>query len=123
MSSYSKDLDSSFTADKRYTVDITDGMARKLKKAGFNVYRFFQDEETLTAFYDRSEVYSEALLIMCKPGDEEAFLDSLSGEVLEESRKAVQNAIVNFSPAATRLTVLENFSEFPKLMKALAEEN
>lgn len=124
MSDYEKDLDSSFVADKKYLIDITDYTARKLKKIGFNVYEFFQDDGTLTAFYDRSTVFSDSLLILCEPEDEEAFLKSLTGQVLEDARKAVQNAIINFSPATTRKNVAKSFSEMEEIMElAMAEES
>ena len=122
MSDYEKELDSSFIADKKYVIDITDYTARKLKKLGFNVYEFFQDDATLTAFYDRSEIFSESLLLLCEPDDEEAFLKSLNGNVLESARKAVESAIVNFSPVKTRASVAQNFLDMAKIMKMAMEE-
>lgn len=123
MSDYEKELDASFTADEKYTVELTDYLARKLKAIGFNVYEFFSDDKTLTAFYDRSEVFSDVLLLICEPKDEEAFLKSLTGSVLELARKAVENAIVNFSPVKTRQNVCESFLAMGKIMElAMAEQ-
>ncbi len=117
MSDYEKELNSSFTADKPYTITLTDYVGRKLKSLGFNIYEFFQDDKTLTAFYDRSEVFSDALVLMCEPEDKDAFLMSLNGKVLEAAREAVQNAIVNFSPVRTRQSVCEQFSAMEKIME------
>ena len=68
-------LNSSFSlkSGQSYTIDLTDWHARKLKLMGFNIYEFFQDEITLTAFFDRSELFTDVLVFLCEPGDEEEF--------------------------------------------------
>ena len=122
-------LNSSFSlkSGQSYTIDLTDWHARKLKLMGFNIYEFFQDEITLTAFFDRSELFTDVLVFLCEPGDEEEdekeFRKGLTGSVLDDARQAVQNGIINFSPAVTRKNALNQFSAILEIMTdATAEE-
>ena len=90
---------------------------------GFNIYEFFQDEITLTAFFDRSELFTDVLVFLCEPKDEEEFRKGLTGSVLDDARQAVQNGIINFSPAVTRKNALNQFSAILEIMTdATAEE-
>jgi len=114
-------LNASFAAaGKTYNIEFSDWDCRQLKKLGFDVYKFTEDETTMRAIFDRSALLSDVLLYCCGISDDkaEAFLKSLDLEALEGARKAVENAIVNFSPASTRLTVIEQFSA---MRKALAD--
>ena len=118
-------LNSSFSlkSGQSYTIDLTDWHARKLKLMGFNIYEFFQDEITLTAFFDRSELFTDVLVFLSEPGDEEEFRKGLTGSVLDDARQAVQNGIINFSPAVTRKNALNQFSAILEIMTdATAEE-
>jgi hypothetical protein len=117
-------LNSSFSlkSGQSYTIDLTDWHARKLKLMGFNIYEFFQDEITLTAFFDRSELFTDVLVFLCEPKDEEEFRKGLTGLVLDDARQAVQNGIINFSPAATKKNALSQFSAMMEIMKETTAE-
>ena len=117
MSEYDEQLSTIVEIDgKKYDFELTDFHARKLKKLGFNVYEFFSDEQTLVAFWERSELFTDVIAFFCELSEpDDSFYKALTGDKLDECRKAVKNAIVNFSPQVGRENVLKQFAEMVEL--------
>ena len=110
-------LDSSFEVNgKKYFLTLTEWDARKLLEIGFNVYDFFQDEESLKAVFDRSKLLADVLVYCCNVDDVEKFMRALTPGVLNQAREALKNAIVNFSPANNKAVTLELFSATEKAL-------
>lgn len=106
-------------AGKTYGLELTDYTARKLQPLGFDAYNFISDE-SMAVVFGLSPVLADVLVCLCEPSDEDAFRRGLTGDVMEAAREALKNAVVNFTPAASRSNVLSVFSEMAKAIQEMA---
>lgn len=106
-------------AGKAYGINLTDWDARELEAIGFSVYSFAEHEASLEAVFGRSKLLSDVLLYLCKPESDESFLRGLDFETMEAARLALKNAIVNFTPAASRQTVSAVLEQIEKALSNL----